>query len=275
MSNEDPALKKMKKAKAGMSDAKPNPNKEDEKVKKAGEPKEDVSEEKGIVSDFVWKFYTTEMFPARPLKGKLLDLLKEELQAGFTIDPDNPEDDEPDPFDTSENILKFCKLCDGLTWLNALHQFEEPDCDESYMWNSVDDEDEEEFNERMEKEREFGGKYTPLTYVLEKDSDDWRTVEMLLGIGADPNLRDGKGRPPLFQAVLGESGMGPRWKTVYYLLESGANPLAAYAGKTIALWAKELAREDSEESRRMIWDSIKQKCNIPDDEEDEGSSDGW
>jgi len=201
-----------------------------------------------------WKDYVVNMFPAKSLEGEDLELLKDELEACFLMDPDDRdafENGECDPLstDAGENLFKFAKKVGGLQWLNAVHGFEE-------------------------EEEEVGGKYTPLTYVLEKDPQEWRTVQLLLRVGADPNLRDARGRPPLFYAIGGEGMGGPRWRVVFLLLEAGANPLAVHRGKSLAELAKDLAKDsDQEEVRSMIWDTIKQKLQLPDDDDDDDDMD--
>mmetsp|Transcript_27848 Transcript_27848/g.31919 ORF Transcript_27848/g.31919 Transcript_27848/m.31919 type:complete len:223 (+) Transcript_27848:84-752(+) len=209
-----------------------------------------------IVSDATWLQYVENMFPARPLTGKLLDLLSKELEAGFTFDPTKPgnedEEDGFDPQDVRDNVCKFCKLCAqehgndaGLAWVNALHQFRTSD----------------KGNEH--------GQFTPLTYVCYTDSDDWRMVRTLLEIGADPNLRSGIGQTPLFMVI---NNFG-RLRTANLLLESGANAMAEYAGKNIASWAKVLKNGEELDRRTMIWESIKQKCNIYELDEDDMDED--
>jgi hypothetical protein len=148
-------------------------------------------EEEEILSDSQWQIYVINMYPAKPLEGKLLALLKEELEAGFTIDPTKDsdgedEDDEVDEVDVdsaADNFMKFCKMCEqedsneaGLAWLNALHQFEKPDCDQKYKGDDKDEAAKAAFYHRIEQKRKFGGKFTPLTYLLEYDCEDWRTV---------------------------------------------------------------------------------------------------
>lgn len=205
-----------------------------------------------IISDATWLQYIKKMFPAKPLTGKLLDLLSKELEAGFTFDPTKPgNEDEEDDFDSQDvrdNVCKFCNLCAqehgndaGLAWVNALHQFRTSDGG----------------NER--------GQFTPLTYVCEIDSDDWRMVSTLLEIGADPNLRNGIGETPLF-LVINNCG---RLRTADLLLESGASATAAYGGKTIASHAKDLQNGEESDRRKMIWESIKQKRNIHEFDEDD------
>lgn len=196
-----------------------------------------------------WKDYVAHMFPAKSLEGANLELLKDELEACFLMDPDDREafeNGECDPMstDTGENLFKFAQKVGGLQWLNAVHELEDRPGVES--------------------------QYTPLTYVLEKDPQEWRTVQLLLQVGADPNLRDARGRPPLFYAIWGEGMGGPRWRVVFLLLEAGANPLAVYRGKSLAELAKDLAKDnDQEEVRSMIWDTIKQKLRLPDDDDDD------
>lgn len=235
------------------------------------------NEQEEILSDSQWHMYTMNMFPAKPLEGKLLALLKEELAAGFSFDPTKHsdgenEDDEVDMDSTADNFMKFCKMCEqedgaGLAWLNAMHQFDKPDCDEKYTGDDEDEEAKAAFYQQMEQERKFGGKFTPLTYLLEYDSEDWRTAELLVEQGADPNLRDGMGEPPLYKLIE----KGGRWKTANQLLNFGANPMAAYKGKTVALFAKEWAKTD--DTVKMIWDDIKQKLDIHDEDGDDEDGD--
>jgi len=159
---------------------------------------------------------------------------------------------------THSNFVKFCKMCDtysphhknaGLAWMNALHPFDQSEEESSTK------------STRGERRPDKKNYHTPLTYVLEQDCDDWRTVSMLLQVGADPNLRDGIGRPPLFMAIHN----GSWWRVGNYLLESGANLSSFYSGHTIAHFAKEL--QGNSPSTKMIWEDIKRKCQIPDEGE--------
>jgi len=209
-----------------------------------------------------WKRYSEEMYPAIPLKGDILQLLKEELKSGFCVDPENPEE-EVDPITGTPGIYElFVRKAGGLSWLNALHQFEEPDT--TPTTTPLGDTDDDETVRRQEKCNElFSGKYTPLTYVLmQNDSNDnsWRTVKSLIQMGADPNLRDGIGRTPLFHCVT--SSTMSRLKTFYILLECQANALALCYGKTIAMFAKELSNDG--ESNQLMWEGIQQRYGISD-----------
>eukprot|EP00959_Pyramimonas_sp_CCMP1952_P018271 387188-Pyramimonas_sp.AAC.1 len=100
----------------------------------------------------------------------------------------------------SQRILEKYVKKQGLKWLNALHPF---------------------YARRPE--------YTcpPLTYVL----DDWRTVELLLRIGADPNIRDSEGKSPLYNAAFEFQG-SCRLRVIDMLLDSGANPVEPVDGDT-------------------------------------------
>jgi len=178
------------------------------------------------------------MFPAKPLDGKLLKLLKDELDGGFSFDPYLSEDEDEDDFpEVHNNLMKFCLLCDekgygGLKWLNALHS----------LGRANDEND------------EF---HTPLTYIASRDPHDWKTTHLLVEMGADPNIRDGKGEPPLNKIVM--QGMGGRWRTGKALLDGGANPMAFYKGKAVAYWAKECGKDDKD--AEMIWNEIKEKLS--------------
>lgn len=196
---------------------------------------------KDSVSDHVWKLYHEKMFPAKPLNGKPLKILRAELNYDFELNPEKMKKGRK--VGSSEAIMRFSKMCAradkngaGLAWLNALHKLRESD----------DDDNKDENEEKYEDPACF---FTPLTYVIENDPDDWRTVELLLSQGADPNLRDGMGEPPLFKVVVNNG----RWRTASYLLDYGANPLAGFNGKSIALWAKEAG--EIEEPARMIWET--------------------
>ncbi len=241
-------------------------------------------DEKEIISKIEWDSYTAKMFPAKPLKGKLLKILKSLICDYFSFDPTKA--DENGDYESNgdmeddvsyDNFQKFCKMCAdedandaGLAWLNALHQFESPDMDQPRCDDSSHSEDGETYNIRMEDEKNFGGKFTPLSYVINRDPDDFRTVDMLLGFGADPNLRDGMGQPPLFQ-VLEKEG---RWKTGHALIEAGANTMAYYGGKSIIGWAKLWAKDF--EVARMLYDDMKKKVGMHmfADSGDEGSEGG-
>jgi len=43
------------------------------------------NQEGGIISDRKWEQYATRMFPYEPVKGKLLKILRMELQSGFAF----------------------------------------------------------------------------------------------------------------------------------------------------------------------------------------------
>ena len=147
--------------------------------------------------------------------------------------------------------LKFCELCAkeacpgaGLAWINALHQFEKKD------------------------EKTPDGKFTALTYLLENDCDDWRTMDLLMQNGADANFTDGMGESPFFKAIKHSA----RYKTSSGLLYAGANGVAYHKGKSLALWAKESS--ENEQNLRMIFEATKQKFDLDDDDfVDESDSD--
>lgn len=191
-----------------------------------------------VPDDAEWLGYLKKMFPPKPLKGKLLKLLYELIQGEFLFDPLTGEEvDSCDWMDTmSDNVLKFCKMCAkeddtgaGVAWLNAMHQFGDR-------------------------------KFTPLAYAVHCDPNAWRVVHILLHYGADPNLRDSKGEPPLFKALVN----GERYRTFNILMEKGANPaVVCPGGKSIAMYAKELAEGANDmDSITMKWKSIKEKLGI-------------
>ena len=93
-------------------------------------------------------------------------------------------------------------------------------------------------------------------------------VRLLVTYGADVNLPDAFGRPPLWWAVFGCGPYGPRFQTVNILLENGANGLATYRGKSIVALAKELAEgRGAESSRRAIWETLQEKYDLRDPRE--------
>lgn len=217
-----------------------------------------------VVSSTLWEEYVQNMHPPYELTGDELELLKRELEEDFMIDPENPENQDDDDFSYQnqyDNFLKFSKHVGGLFWLDALHQFEEIDMDASDHQTpkeSVDD-------KTVERELEFkkqAGRFTPLTYLLYKDDDNWRMVSLLLSYGANPNLPDGMGRSPLWHAIMTESCFGPRLRTVDMLLEHHANALALYKGKPIAHFAMMLAKDSNEEKDSMIWEEIKTRFKL-------------
>ena len=197
-----------------------------------------------IVSEATWKSYVHDMYPVQSLEGEDLELLRQELDADFYIDPENPNDDDNDDDPRNfvpDNVLKFAKRVNGMKWINALHSFND-EC-----------------------------QHTPLTWVLQHESDNWRTTQLLVQYGADVNIRDGKGRPPLYHAIR---GIAPRWRVVDILLEAGANAMAYYKGQTLA----EIIRQDAEEEQKyyhdhqrpghmpgphgMIWESVREKYKL-------------
>ncbi len=193
------------------------------------------------LSQYTWRNYGLKMFPAKPLEGKLCKLLRELIEASFSFDPLSGEDDFDEDFceyNTGDNYEKFCWMVAqedsdraGLSWINALHQFSETGPD---------------------SESELD---TPLTYVLKTDQNDWKTVQLLLQAGADVNMRDSLGQPPLFIAMQNEA----RWKVTHPLMESGANVGAVYSGKTLYQWAQLYKKESP--NVKMIWDEVKRKVH--------------
>lgn len=144
-----------------------------------------------------------DLWPATPLEGEAFDTLCEMLSSGgFWA---RLSDGEPDD---GREAAKFVRI-HGMRWINALHPFQD--------------------DVRM----------TPLARAC-LDSDDWRTIRALLGYGADPNIRDSNGMPPLFEMVAcGDA----RLRSVCFMLDAGANALADYKGKSIADVARELATD--------------------------------
>jgi hypothetical protein len=101
------------------------------------------------------------LWPAQPVDDA--DELAEWLHNHFC----GEEGDEEEQWN---NFSAYTRKVGGLAWVNALHAF--------------DEEDEENLQ-------------TPLTAVLDQEPDEWRFVAFLLEIGADPNVRNGNGEPPL------------------------------------------------------------------------------
>ena len=193
-----------------------------------------------IVSEATWKSYVRDMYPVQSLEGADLELLRQELESDFYIDPEHPndnDDDDGDPRDfVPNNVLKFAKRVGGMKWINALHAFND-EC-----------------------------QHTPLTWALQHESDNWRTTQLLVQYGADVNIRDGNGRPPLYHAI---SGMTPRWRVVDILLDAGANAMAYYKGKTLAQIIKERKHRQQGQSHMteplgMIWESVRDKYKLHD-----------
>ncbi len=179
-----------------------------------------------------WKTFANHMFPSRPLEGQLLSRLIEELDEGSIFR------------DTCE---EFCEMCAknlgdeqaGLKWLNACHQFN----DENYC------------------------PCTPLSYVLHQDPNDWKLVYFLTYIGADVDIRDALGKPPLYHVLEQRA----HWKTADALVENGANLCAAFNGCSVANWAKVWSKTD--ETIDFIWKNIKVKCDVTSDIEGDYDSD--
>jgi hypothetical protein len=174
------------------------------------------------ISDSGWETYSNSMFPSKPLEGELLSVLKDHLDSGFIF---------------RDSMSQFCELCAaelggdfGLKWLNAYHDLGGPECDDPPC--------------------------TPLSYVVKEAPRDWRMVNFLIYCGADPNLRDGEGKPPLY--VVLESGEG--WKTAQSLMANGASPFATYNGKSIAFWAKKW--KGNNETMGLIWQDMEQKFDV-------------
>jgi hypothetical protein len=107
------------------------------------------------------KRYKATLWPAQPVDDA--DELAEWLHNHFC----GEEGDEEEQWN---NFSAYTRKVGGLAWVNALHAF--------------DEEDEENLQ-------------TPLTAVLDQEPDEWRFVAFLLEIGADPNVRNGNGEPPL------------------------------------------------------------------------------
>ena len=154
-----------------------------------------------------------------PLEGEDFDALCEMLDnGGFWA---RLSDGEPD---NGKEARKFVHK-HGTGWINALHPFR----DDVLM--------------------------TPLARACD-DSDEWRTISVLLDFGADPNICDSNGMPPLFEMVA--SGCA-RLRSIHLMLDAGASPLAEYNGCTVAHVAKELALDndsDNGELCKMVWEAI-------------------
>ena len=186
----------------------------------------------GVISQKEYKKFWLKMFPAKVLEAEATKLLKLELDSDFYVDPKDPDNDEEilDENNPHKNFLKFSKQVGGFQWINALHQFEGDEC-----------------------------LHTPLTYALVADpSGAHRNVSLLTHFGADPNLRDSLGRPPLYHAL--QHGI-MRLTTIDVLLEAGANPLAMYAGKSIAQHSQQMNRATKGKDRfyRGAWAAIEAK----------------
>ena len=72
--------------------------------------------------------------------------------------------------------------------------------------------------------------------MIVRTGEQWGYV----GNGADPKLRDGMGKPPLYTVIE----KGGRWKTATQLLDFGANPMATYKGESVSLFAEKWAKTD-------------------------------
>jgi hypothetical protein len=252
-----------------------------------------------IISSTVWEQYLHDMHPPCELTGDDLELLKRELEEDFMIDPDDPNSEEEVECsydEQTDNFLKFTKKVGGLFWLDALHEFEKEDDDDDDDDQETSDDDTTKMiskqppvrpkegridlktRARKKEQKQRSRKFTPLTYVLYRENDNWRMVSLLLSYGANPNLPDGKGRPPLWHAII-TNGIDPRLRTVDILLEQHANAMALYRGKPIAHYAMMLARENSTEQIYVtIWEEIKRKFGLwdmdggGDDDDDDDDS---
>jgi len=210
------------------------------------EEKKSIDEDDLVLSDQLYKQFQLNMLPGKGLTGKALKILKRELQSSFMIDPKSPNLSpingvviDPDATQ-NKHFVKFLKLVRGMYWLNGVHE----------------------------------KRWTPLTFLIEDDPSDWRTVLLLLNYGADPNVRDTKGRPPLYHLITTQYPVR-RDQTLNLLLEEGANPLAFYKGRRLAKLAQDYAKglDDENDPRVTVWNAIKEKCHLHEWDNDE-SEDG-
>jgi hypothetical protein len=188
--------------------------------------------EKTELSEAELKQFTRDMCPAKPVDD--VGELKEKLECGFYGDDDEDDEDECTMDRESQwlNFSIYARKVGGIAWVNALHDFDGD-----------------------------GKEVTPLIYVLRNEPDDWRTVVFLIqSLGADPNIRDSQGQPPLW--VFLTSGMMMSYKSFNCLLEAGANALISYRGKGILELAKEIAEMNSDRVGKMVWNDLQRKYDI-------------
>ena len=125
-----------------------------------------TKQRKGL-SKYEVKKYKKTLWPATPVE--------DEEELGELLFNHFDDSDEETQWTT---FSAYTRKVGGWGWLNALHSFdlENPD-----------------------------RKDTPLTYVLEREPDEWRFVGFLLGLGADPNIRNSRGEPPLYVFIANDA----------------------------------------------------------------------
>ncbi|CAB9516020.1 expressed unknown protein [Seminavis robusta] len=170
------------------------------------------------------KKFGNSLWPAKPEEDPTE--LKELLDCCFYHYGEDDDHDEADADEQWKNFSAYTRKVGGFAWLNALHAFD---------GDKVLD--------------------TPLTYVLSHDPDECGFVSFLLQMGADANVRNSSGQPPLFLFL--NAGIAKRYRTFSLLMESGANDKAVYGGMTMVQFAKEVKENDR--VGKMVWEDFQQK----------------
>jgi hypothetical protein len=181
--------------------------------------------------------YGKTLWPATPVEDvKELTELVDCQFFQYPSDSDD-EDDAGDELDTDEqwkNFSAYVRKVGGFGWINALHAF----------------------NDHAD------GKpvsHTALTYVLDREPEEWRFVTFLLQMGADPNVRNSRGEPPMFVFMNGDSPM-KRYRTFGLLVDAGACEKAVFGGKTMVEFAKMF--KDDDQVSQMVWGDFSRKHGL-------------
>jgi hypothetical protein len=195
--------------------------------------------DKRDLTDAELKKYGKTLWPATPVED--LKELTELMECQFCQYPEGSDDDEDDgeggDADTDEqwkNFSAYVRKVGGFGWINALHAFN-------------DHEDGKPVSQ------------TALTYVLDGDPEEWRFVSFLLQMGADPNVRNSRGEPPLFVFMNSGSPM-KRFRTFSFLMDAGACEKAVFGGKTMVEFAKMF--KDNDQVSQMVYDDFDRKHGL-------------
>ncbi|KAL3914833.1 MAG: hypothetical protein SGILL_005931 [Bacillariaceae sp.] len=189
---------------------------------------------KVALSKYELKKYKKTLWPAKPVEdaAELREWLEEEFFGVGDFHGDREENQ-------WKNFSAYTRKARGWGWINALHSFDE---------------------ENPEK------KETPLTFVLDRAPDEWRFVSFLLEVGADPNIRNGRGEPPLLIFINNEALMR-RHRTFALLMQNGADATAEYKGKNMAEYAD--IRKDEDDDQVSEWVAEDLSHLIPNSERNE------
>mmetsp|Transcript_5702 Transcript_5702/g.16357 ORF Transcript_5702/g.16357 Transcript_5702/m.16357 type:complete len:241 (+) Transcript_5702:90-812(+) len=202
--------------------------------------------DKRDLTDDELKRYAKTVWPAKPVGNvkelaQLIECQFFQYPDGDGDDEDEDDDDEPDTDTQWKNFSAYVRKVGGFGWINALHDFD-----------GGDDDDDTGDNEKPVL-------HTALTYVLDREPEEWRFVTFLLQMGADPNVRNSRGETPLFVFMNGDSMM-KRLRTFSLLMDAGACDKAVYGGKTMIQFAKIF--KDNDQVSQMIWEDFSRKYGL-------------